>query len=147
MSFVHYTRVGHFDAKKVSSTHHAVSKPIDPDRVARLLTTYPSGVAEQVTIQDGYARCRWAPAAGLMDAVFDFAYRLAREEGCLAVENGWVVTYPPEAAREQGEEWDRVFGRTNWADDLERQAREQAAAFNVKNDRPNAGSPLAGASG
>jgi hypothetical protein len=38
MSFIHYTLVGHFDAPTVSSRNLTVSRPIDPDRVSRLLT-------------------------------------------------------------------------------------------------------------
>src|SRR5205823_2688887 len=93
------------------------------DRVARLLAGYPAAVAGQVTVQDGYVRCRWAPGGGVGDQVLEFAYRLAREEGCLAVENGRQVRYPPEAARAQGEEVERLTGTPGTADGWELMAR------------------------
>ncbi len=129
MSFIHYTQVGHFNSATVSSSNLAVARPIDPERIARLLAEYPPGMAEFVRVQDGYARCRWAPAGGLTKEVIEFAYRLAREEGCLAVENGRSVEYPPEAVRVQGELWERASGQAGLAAGLEQQARERAAAF------------------
>lgn len=132
MSFVHYTLVGHFDPRTVSASHLACAKPIDLDRVARLLAEYPSEVAARVTIGNGYVRCQWATGGDMSDQVFEFAYRLAREEGCLAVENGKQVMYPPEAARVQAEKWERLLG-PGFADEMERVAREQAEELHKRN--------------
>jgi hypothetical protein len=73
-----------------------------------LLEEYPPGVAAFVSIQDGYVHCQWAPGGAVPEQIIDFAYRLAREEGCLAVENGRQIAYPPEAARAQAEMWDAL---------------------------------------
>lgn len=127
MSFNHYTYVGHFDPVHVENI--VVTKPIDQELVNRLLAEYPTGVAKFVALRDGYACCQWAPAGGLMDDVFEFAYRLAHAEGCLAVENGRQVMYPPEAARAQGEALERATGQAGLADYQERQARDEVAAF------------------
>ncbi|HZN65007.1 MAG TPA: hypothetical protein VFB66_06870 [Tepidisphaeraceae bacterium] len=99
MSFVHHTQVGHFDPKSLTSP---VTRPIDPGHVARLLEEFPEEVAAHVTLRDGYAHCNWAIGGSIWDAVRVFAYRLAREAGCLAVENRHLVTYPPQAARGEG---------------------------------------------
>jgi hypothetical protein len=125
MSFIHYTYVGHFDPATVGSRNLAVAKPIDPVRIARLLAEYPAGVAERVALQDGYARCQWAPGGGSMDAVIEFAYRLARKEGCLAVEQGREVMYPLAAARAQGEALERATGRVGLAAEVEQRAQAQ----------------------
>jgi hypothetical protein len=125
MSFIHNTYVGHFDPATVFSRNRAVAKPIDPARVTRLLAEYPAGVAEQVVLQDGYARCQWAPAGGLTDAVIEFAYRLPRHEGCLAVEQGRQVMYPLGAARAQGEAMEQATGKVGLAAEWEQQAQAQ----------------------
>ena len=123
MSFIHYTYVGHFDPATVSAHNLAVATPLDPARVTRLLAEYATGVAGQVILQDGYARCQWAPASVPTEEVIEFAYRLARKECCLAVEQGRKVTYPPQAAQAQGESLERVSGQIGLAADYERQAR------------------------
>ena len=124
MSFIHYTLVGHFNPR--ATNFRVCARPIDLNRVQRLLGEYPQEVADLVTLQDGYARCQWVPAPrDITDLVIEFAYRLAREEGCVAAENGREVTYPPEAAREQGEVFEQVFGRPGAADDAEQRARRQ----------------------
>lgn len=107
MSFIHYTLVGHFDPRSIHR-NLAVSRPIDAARVAQLLAEYPAGVAELVGVEDGHVWCQWAPAGGLTEPVREFAYRLAREEGCLAVENNRVVVFPPEAAAAQQAEFERL---------------------------------------
>jgi hypothetical protein len=123
MSFIHYTYIGHFDPATVSAGNLAVAKPLDPTRITRLLVEYPAGVAVQVILQDGYARCQWAPAPVSEQEVIEFAYRLARKEGCLAVEQGRKVTYPPQAARAQGEALERVAGQVGLAAEWEQQAQ------------------------
>jgi hypothetical protein len=129
MSFIHYTLIGHFEPRTVGPGYRACSRPIDPDRVERLLAEYPAEVADQVSLRDGSARCQWFPAGAVSGQVFEFAYRLAREEGCLAVENGRQVTWPPEAARAQAEEWERLLGRSGLADAAENRARVLAEEF------------------
>jgi hypothetical protein len=105
MSFVHYTLVGHFDPRTVARDRgKTCSRPLDPDRVARLIAEYPAEIKRWIRLADGYAACTWAgPMGELGDQIRELAYRLAREEGCLAVEQGRQVTYPPEAARRQME--------------------------------------------
>jgi hypothetical protein len=138
MSFIHYTLVGHFPNGSSTPSSQPVTRGIDAAVVERLLAEYPPGVAALVTIQDGYARCQWAPAGGALSAqVFEFAYRLARQIGCLAVENGRYAMHPPEAARAQGEALERVAGRTGFAEEREQQARIQAEEFERRvNPRP-----------
>jgi hypothetical protein len=104
MSFIHWTDVGHFDLVQFSARTDAPSRPIDLDLVNRLLAEYPSEVAGRVEIQNGRARCHWAPAPREVGrSVYEFAYRLAQQAGCMAVENGRRVGYPPEAVQEQDE--------------------------------------------
>ncbi|WP_439621474.1 hypothetical protein [Gemmata sp.] len=57
-----------------------------------------------------------APASGLSEQVSGFAYRLAHEEECLAVENHRVVTFPPEGAAVQQAEWDKLLAEQRHAD-------------------------------
>jgi hypothetical protein len=105
MSFIHYTLVGHFHPQ-VWRGNKSCTRPIDAMRLNRILAEYPEAVAACVSLQDGYARCQWVPAPrGVGDQVREFAYRLAREEGCMAVENGREITYPPEAVLAQREDW------------------------------------------
>ena len=115
MSFIHYTLVGHFDPRAVHRSLE-VSRSIDPGQVDRLLAQYSAGSAEFVSIGNGYARCQWAPAGGLMEAVREFAYRLASETHCLAVENMRVVGFPPEAVAAQQAEWDRLLAEQKHAE-------------------------------
>lgn len=129
MSFIHYTLVGHFDPRAVNPRSLACARPIDPERVARLLAEYPAEVAKWVTLQDGYARCEWAPlTAPVSDMVFELAYRLVREEGAVAIENGREVTYPPAAARAWAETV-LPTGDTGFADRVEARARRHAESF------------------
>ncbi len=146
MSFIHYTLVGHFDPCTVYPQRLTVARPIDHARVARLLAEYPTDVASRVTLQDGYAYCQWAAGGDISDQVFEFAYRLAREEGCLAIENGRQVMYPPEAARAQGEVWERLPGYTGFAKEAEQRAQDQAAEFErrLAEQRDAAGRPREG---
>ena len=64
--------------------------------------------------------CQWASPFHFSLKTRRFAYRLAREERCLAVENGLQVMFPPEAARAQGEEAERRTGQVGIAEDLGR---------------------------
>jgi len=96
--------------------------------VARLLAEYPEDVAAHVIVRDGYARCDWAALGWVSEPVHAFAHRLAREEGCLAVEQGREVVYPPEAVRAQREEWKRYEAEQRarmQAQKLERRAKAQ----------------------
>jgi hypothetical protein len=133
MSFIHYTLVGYFDPRTVwtsGSPNLVIAKPMNPERVRYLLAEYSDAVASHVTIQDGYVRCQWAPAPReASDQIIEFAYRLARQAECVAVENGRQVTYPPEAARAQAEVWESESGPVRFADSCEQQARRQAEAF------------------
>src|SRR5438132_739464 len=104
MSLVHYVTVGHFDPARGLARGQKPLRPIDLDLVNRLLAGYPREVAALVKIQDGYARCQWAPAPRETgQLVYAFAYRLAQEAKCVASENGRRITYPPEATEAQEE--------------------------------------------
>src|SRR5262245_10929268 len=83
-------------------------------------------VAAQVHLTDGYARCQWAPSTH-GEEVVEFAYRLARQERCLAVENGRQVTFPPPAVRAQAEAHEPQL-----AAQREAEARRAADAFEQK---------------
>lgn len=134
MSVIHYTLVGHFDPRKVfadGARDLKVARPIDRARVEALLAEYPEVVSAQVLFLDGYVRCQWAPSTHGAE-VFELAYRLARAEGALAVENGRQVMYPPEAARAHGEVLGKLLGKPQLGADFEAQAREEAAIFDAK---------------
>lgn len=141
MGSVYYTLVGHFNPTVVfveGTRNLAVSRPIDRAKVDALLHEYPPVVAAQVRIQDGYARCQWAPATH-GEEVVELAYRLARLEGCLAVENGRQVTFPPEAVRVQADVEERAGGAPGLARQREAEARQAAEAFEEKLRRRAAG--------
>ena len=134
MGFVHYTLVGHFNPGTVYADDErdlAVSRPIDRASVDALLGEYPTVVAAQVRILDGYVRCQWAPSTH-GEEIVEFAYRLARRLGCLAVENGRQVTFPPEAVRAQAEVREKTLGPPGLAAQLEADARRAADAFEEK---------------
>ncbi|MFT3769367.1 MAG: hypothetical protein QM820_28350 [Minicystis sp.] len=134
MGFVHYTLVGHFNPGTVyvnGEKNLAVARPLDSAKIDALLGEYPAVVAAQVRLLDGYARCQWAPSTH-GEEIVEFAYRLARLEGCLAVENGQQVTYPPEAVRAQAEVHERAGGPPGLARQREADARRAADAFEEK---------------
>lgn len=147
MGFVHYTLVGHFNPKSVyvdGAKDLAVSRPLDRGRIDALLAEYPTVVAAQVLLQDGYARCQWAPSTH-GEEIVEFAYRLARQERCLAVENGRQVTYPPASVRAQAEAEERKSGPPGLASQREAEARRAAEAFEEKlRQRAAVESPRAG---
>jgi hypothetical protein len=87
---------------------------------------YPEDVRAHVTFENGYVRCEWAVLSRVLPRVRQFAYRLARQVGCLAIENGRTVEYPPEAVRLQAELWERLMGRPGYAAERERQALASA---------------------
>jgi hypothetical protein len=109
MSFVHFTSVGHFDPYRLGPANLVCRRPLDLDRARRLLAEYPEVVARSVVFRDGYAQCCWTAPRGKL--VYEFAYRLARAEGCLAVEQGCQVTYPPQVAMAVAEAWKKLTGR------------------------------------
>lgn len=134
MGSVHYTLVGHFNPATVfadGTKNLAVSRPVDRNKAEALLSEYPTVVAAQVYFQDGYARCQWAPSTH-QEEIVEFAYRLARLEGCLAVENGRQVTFPPKAVRAQAEVTERTTGQAGLANRMEADAKRAADAFEEK---------------
>jgi len=131
---VYYTLVGHFNPATVfvdGNRDLTVSRPIERAKVDALLAEYPPVVGAQVRIVDGYARCQWSPATNGEDVV-ELAYRLARLSGCLAVENGRQVTFPPDAVRAQAEVEERATGPAGLARRREADARKAAEAFEEK---------------
>jgi hypothetical protein len=135
LGFVHYTLVGHFDPGTIyaleGERNLAVSRPVDRERAEALLAEYPTLVATQVRFQDGFARCQWAPSTH-GEEVVEYAYRLARLLGCLAVENGREITFPPGAVRAQAEVWERTMGPPGLAREREAHAQRAAEAFEEK---------------
>jgi len=127
MSKVRYMLIGHFDARTVHPNKLLVTRAIEPALAAGLLSEYPAAVAERVILQDGYARCVYAIGDDTSLETVLFAYRLAQQLGCLAVANGHQVMYPPEAAREQGEEWERLYGFKGAGSNAEHEARQRLA--------------------
>jgi len=105
MSLTIYTLVGHFDPRRVHKRDLSVARPLDKERLDTLLAELPAGVTGLVHARGGYLQLRWAQGGWpvLPRAVRDLARRLASEEGCIVVENGLRVTYPPEAYRAQQE--------------------------------------------
>ncbi|MFO0629711.1 MAG: hypothetical protein U0325_29315 [Polyangiales bacterium] len=100
MSFIHFVLVGHFDWKSHGFKDRRLVRSIDPGGPGRILSEFPIEVAKQVHFSDGCVRCQWAPSGGARAAdVRAFAYRLAYEEGCMALENGREVFYPPDAVQ------------------------------------------------
>jgi hypothetical protein len=141
LSSIHYTLVGHFDPRSVfidGVKNLAVSRPLARDRVEALLAEYPELVAAQVRLEEGYARCQWAPST-MGEEVFELAYRLARLEGCLAVENGRQVMFPIAAVRAQAEIWERTQGPAGLADKLVSEASQYAEAFDERLRQREAG--------
>jgi hypothetical protein len=134
VSVIHYTLVGHFDPRKVfvdGVRDLKVARPLDRAEVEALLAEYPEVVSAQVRLLEGYARCQWAPSTATAE-VFEFAYRLARAAGALAVENGRQVMWPPEAARTHGEVMEKLLRKPGLAAEWEAEAKKQAAAFEAK---------------
>ena len=125
MSKERYLLVGYFDARTVDPNKWLVTRALEPALVAGLLSEYPASVAKRVVLQDGYARCVYDRGGdGSQEAVF-FAYRLAQQVGCLVVAWMGQVMYPPEAAREQGEEFERLYGFKGAGSNAELEARER----------------------
>ena len=106
MSFFHSSVVGHFDPRTV--IHNlACSREIDSVRVERILNEYPAEVSAHVRLINGYVVCDYITSQGICHEARKFAYHLAKEEGCLVVDNGINVDYPPEAVEAQREALER----------------------------------------
>jgi len=101
MSFIHVMSVGHFDPRIVRRINLTCTREIDPARVEKLLAEYPAEVAEHVRLIDGYVECNYVGSRGTCYEAHEFAIRLAKEEGCLAIDNGINIVYPPEAVEIQ----------------------------------------------
>lgn len=112
MSIVHCVCVGHFDLGDTIRRRPLKGvRPLDLDRLNRLLAAYPREMAAHVQLIEGYVRCLWTtPRIG--QHLYEFAYRLAREEGCMAVETGNRITYPPQAAQAQEQRRPQPFTST-----------------------------------
>ena len=125
MSKERYLLVGYFDARTVDPNKWLVTRALEPALVAGLLSEYPASVAKRVVLQDGYARCDYTSADDVAQQTIFFAYRLAQQVGCLVVAWMGQVMYPPEAAREQGEEFERLYGFKGAGSNAELEARER----------------------
>lgn len=103
MSFTHVMFVGHFDPRSVRPSFSLTcTREIEPARVEKLLAEYPAEVAEHVKLIDGYVACQYVGYGPACYEAREFAIRLAKEEGCLAIDNGINIEYPPEAVEIQG---------------------------------------------
>jgi hypothetical protein len=127
MSKERYLLVGYFDARTVDPNKLLVTRALEPALVAGLLSEYPTGVAERVVLRDGYARCVYVGCDNVSQQTVLFAYRLAQQLGCLVVAWMGQVMYPPEAARQQGEEWERLYGFKGAGSIAEHEARQLLA--------------------
>jgi len=109
MSFIHTTIVGHFDPATLSPINRTPSHPLNKDAVESLLSEYPVSVGEQVYWGDGYVECCWAGRCSLQTGklVYEFAYKLAERECCIAAESPvCLITYPEEAKQIQAAAWE-----------------------------------------
>ena len=122
-----YLLVGYFDASTVDPNTLLVTRALEPALVAGLLSEYSASVAKRVVLQDGYARCVYASSGDVSQEIVFFAYRLAQQVGCLVVAWMGQVMYPPEAAREQGEKWERLYGFVGAGSNAELEARQRLA--------------------
>jgi hypothetical protein len=90
--------VGHFDRDSIrlAGWDPKCLRPIDLDRVNRLLAEYPAEVAANVAVRGGHVWCRITlPRQEDGRLVADFADRLAREENCMSVLNGHAIIHSP----------------------------------------------------
>jgi len=80
---------------------------IDTTRVEKLLAEYPVEVAYYVFLIDGFVACQTYGFGPFEREAYEIAIRLAKEEGCLAVDSVVGVFYPPEAVEAQRKIRDR----------------------------------------
>jgi hypothetical protein len=101
MSMVHSYYIGHFDPYAFRSLSPAVLKPVDDVRAQSLLQKIAGTLPEEhqdraFSIADGLAVCVWSSLIR-WEVGREFAYALARAEGCLVMDvPGWVM-YPAES--------------------------------------------------
>jgi hypothetical protein len=99
MSFVHESIVGHFDpfdVESLSPSRPVPLRPLDVDLARRLLTSFGDAVAQCVSFEGGYARCKWSN--GPSELIREYAERLADQEGAMILETPGWVRYPAGAA-------------------------------------------------
>lgn len=103
MSFIHSTIVGHFAPETLTQQLRNTTRLLDINEAKLLLAEFPDHVSEQVEFRDGYAECWWA-SPRFNQAVYDYAYRLAEMQDCVAAETPLcVITYPELAKQRQSE--------------------------------------------
>ena len=107
MSLVHSTIVGHFEPATLTAANRQTIRQLDLAAARELLAEYPSEVSEHVEFREGYAECWWANRSfQVLDAVFEYAYRLAREQGCVAAETPvCFIKFPEDAKQVQMAAW------------------------------------------
>lgn len=103
MSLIHSTIVGHFDPTKLAGPNRPTLRDLDLAAAKALLAQYPANVAEHVEFHDGYVECWWADRSfRILNAVYEYAYRLAKEQGCIAAETPvCYISFPEEAKQVQ----------------------------------------------
>jgi hypothetical protein len=146
MSKERYLLVGYFDARTVDPNKLLVTRALEPALVAGLLSEYPASVVKHVILQEGYARCVYASGGDVSQEAVFFAYRLAQQVGCLVVAWMGQVMYPPEAAREQGEEWERLYGFKGAGSNAEHEARQRLARIMAEQRTAADGGRVSGSS-
>jgi hypothetical protein len=109
LSLIHSTIVGHFDAATLSYQNRHPLRPLDFSAAKALLSQFPRHVSDRVEFCDGYAECWWADRSFTVSKeVYDYAYRLAKEQNCIAAETPVChITYPEEARQIQADAWER----------------------------------------
>src|SRR5262245_54317520 len=112
MSFIHYTIVGHFNPEKVIPNERLRAlRQLDEQTVRAALGELPREVQECVGFEDGYMVVQWAPLGlGNSEVAYDFAYRVAAQQQCLALESpAYLVTFPESARESQRKAWDALL--------------------------------------
>ena len=109
MSLIHSTIVGHFDSRTLNARDRRPTRPIDTQAAKALLAEFPDHVASRGEFYDGYVECWWADRSfQISDAVYQYAYRLAESQGCIAAETPiCTVTYPEHAKLQQAKLWEQ----------------------------------------
>src|SRR5262245_34786697 len=97
MSFVHYTIVGHFDPEKIFPNRPLCAlRPLDDGMIRAALNDLPREVQESIGFEEGYMVVQWSSLRfENSEKACNFAYRVAAQERCIAVESmGYRVTFP-----------------------------------------------------
>lgn len=127
MSYRHYTIVGHFDPESLfpDKPLHAI-RALERLPIDALLHDLPREVQESVDFRDGYMVVHWAPMTFTnSEKAYEFAYRVAAEQQCIALEsNAYLVTFPKSANEAQQYAW-----KNRIADEPQKKGTSSAVAY------------------